>query len=282
MPAETSIGMSQETRDQLDRHRAPGHASMDDVLEGMMKMLPTADEILEDGCTYHDCPYDRLPAQRPEDVGGVIQFFHTTLPPNDQELWDANYFCSIECLAESQAEVEEAAAVEPDRLIIGGMDELRMEVATDGLRLFHEGEAAAEGRGKEIGIPVPLDLVGEDRHGNEYDYHGEPIYIENAGQVRFSGVIDDIIREETHTAVYMGTDRGIEMAYHPDDERREKMLDGYCHWYDQECPACGETLRVNESMEGEIECGECGEVADRAPVPEENIPDPVLEYRAER
>lgn len=273
MPAETSIGLSQETKDRLEDRRAPGHASMEDVIAGLLEIVPPVDEILdEEACSWRGCDHNIWNPSTPEKKGGVIRYFHTE--HDDADIFGSNYFCSIECAAKVAEETEKMAATHPDKFIIGGMDEMRFEVTNDDLRLFHRDD------GQELSIPAPLDLVGETKY-HEFDYHGEPIYVWNAGKTRFAGVIGEIIREETHTAINLGRDHTAEQLNHPNDEKRQSFIETYSHWYEQECPECGEELRVNEDMDDEIECGECGSMVEREPVPEHEIPAEVREFRDE-
>jgi len=193
MPADTSIGLSQDTRDQLDDYRAAGHESMEDVIAGLLKMVPPADDILHDGaCAWDECDSNLWVPDTPEERGGVIQWASTDY--DGQKLYNSTYYCSVEHAAKNQDKIDEMAAGEPDEVKIGGADEITMSLTMDGMRLHH-------GHPHELGIDAPLDLVGEDRHGYSYDYHGEPIEVINGGKVRFSGEITDMLREETYTAI---------------------------------------------------------------------------------
>lgn len=275
MPADTSIGLSQETRDRLDDYRSPAHASLEEVIQGLMEVVPPAEDILaEDACAYSECDKTLWVPDKPEDRGGVIQWH--AMEYDDSMVYGSSWFCSPEHAEKQQAEVEEMAAVEPDRIIVGGDEEMRIEVEMPDLRLRHPVEGDES---REIGIDAPLDLVGETRHGHEYDYHGEPVYVENGGKVRFSGVVDDIIREEVHTAIIMGRDVPTEMMNHPNEERRTDWISSYTHWYDQSCPECGETVRVSEDMDDVVECPKCEAEVERDPVSMDDLPDPIREER---
>lgn len=196
MPAETSVGMSQETRDRLDDYRTDGHHSIPEVIEGLMSIVPPAEDVLdEDACSNPACEEPLWVPDRPEDRGGVIVWWSAP----EEYARGSTYFCSVECAFEEHQRIQEKAATYPDKVVVGGGSEMVVEVEVPGIRLFHEG-----GREylKEIGVPVPLDLVGEDRQGNSYDYHGEPIEVWSGGRERFSSTVGDIRREETHTAIY--------------------------------------------------------------------------------
>lgn len=276
MPTETSIGLSQKTRDELDDYRSPGHASMEETVEGMMKMLPSAEEILEDGCRYSECERNHWSPAKPEDKGGVIQWFHTEVPPDDKPIWSAGYFCSTECAAAAQDEIDRMVPRNPDEVVVGGYNELR--TAVEGARFFLDYET------REVSIDVPGAFSGLDDLGNEYAYEGEPVYIIEDGRVRQTGIIENIIHEETHTALILApgyTDHVAVMANHPDHDRREEFLDGYCHRWDATCPECEETIWFGEDMDQKVECGECGETISRPSVPVEDLPDPVREHRAQ-
>lgn len=269
----TSISVHPDTKQQLENdHRADGHHSWDDVLTGMMRMLPTVEDILESGCAYHDCDKQFFSPSTPEDKGGTIQFFHAEVPPDDHDVYGATYFCSPEHAAAAQEEMSKYVPEHPDEVVVGGADAMRTTI--EGARFFLDYDTM------EVGIDAPGAFVGEDSYGNEYDYVGEPVYVIEDGQVRQHGVIDDIIHEEVHTALILGRgDRSTVMLNHPDDERRQSFIEDYCHWYDQDCPECGAEVRVHEAMDAEIECGECGATAAREPAPEGDIPDAVLEHR---
>lgn len=273
MPTDTSIGLSQDTRDRLDDYRAAGHDSMEDVIDGLMEIVPPADDILDgDACSWDECDKRFVIPDAPEDRGGVIEWFSAEF--EGDQIYGNAYFCSPEHAAAHAEKTEEMAAVYPDKLIVGGMNEMRFEITTDDMRLRHRDDGT-----KGVSIPAPIDIVGTDAHGHEFNYHYEPIYVENGGKIRQYGVISEILREETHTAITIDTDRHTAMAHHPDEEKREEHLASYTHWYEQDCPQCGSEIRVHEGMDAEVECSDCGSMIERDPVPEHEIPATVREYR---
>lgn len=271
MPAETSIGLSQETRDRLDEYRGPGHASMEDVIWGLMTIVPPADDILDaEACSWEDCENPLWVPDRPEWRGGVIRWWAS----EEDEGWITGkaYYCSPEHAAKDQEKIDEMMPTDPDTVIVGGHGEHRVEI--EGAR-FHFADEP-----KEIAFDVPGAFEGETRHGGEYEYVGEPVYVFNAGHVRHTGVIEEIVHEEAITAFHLGRDVPVEMSNHPEDDRREEWLESYHHWYEQPCPECGETLHLHEGMDDMVECVECGEEFRRDPVTDEDLPDAVVEWRS--
>jgi len=240
----TTLSVEPETLEQLEEYRAEDHHSWDDVVSGMMKMLPTFREV-RDGCVY--CDDDRIYNGTPEDTGGVVQFFHTSY--NDSDVYGSNYFCSPECAHEAQQEVEEYVPETPDKVLVGGKSEMRAEFV--GATFYLDGERM------EVSVSVPGAFAGSDSHGNDYDYHGEPVYIYNEGRVVQKGVIEDIIHEETHTALILGHDRATVMLNHPNDKKRVEYEEVHANWTDAECYACGTTFKFTVGDPPE-ECPNCG------------------------
>lgn len=198
MPAETSIGLSTDTKERLEKHyRSKGHASMDEVIQGLMEIVPPAEDIIaDDACSWPECDKPLILEAAPEDQSGVIRWWATER--GDSTLYGNAYYCSIEHAHADAERIEEMSATHPDAVVLGGDELMEVYIETPGLRLFHPNEH--EDR-REVGIDVPLDL--EDGEGEDViSYVGEPIEIENAGKVRFSGTIDEIVREEVHTAIY--------------------------------------------------------------------------------
>lgn len=76
-------------------------------------------------------------------------------------------------------------------------------------------------------------------------------------------VIDQIIHEETHTALIIDQygDHATVMLNHPDEQRRNDYEGNHAEWYDRDCPECDTELRICESWEGEedtdLYCHEC-------------------------
>lgn len=267
----TTLTIDDETRERLNDHVAPGHNSLNEALSGIMEILPTVEDI-ESGCTNTDCDRDRLIEGKPEHTGGVIHFFHHEFEGDD--VYGSAYFCSPECAAETQEKVDQQVPQNPDKVVVGGKDELRAE--------FKDASFYLDGQTREVGIPVPGAFgSGTSSHGYEYDYIGEPVYIYNADQWVQSGVIEEVIHEEIHTALLLDRNLTVEHLHHPDEEIREEKLETYSHWYSMTCPECGEEVRANEDMDDEVQCGHCEAQIERDPVPTEDIPETVRKHRAE-
>lgn len=264
---DTTLTVDEDVKNTLSaNYRHDLHHSWTEFFEGVMEILPTV-ETIEDGCANcGETPFWNGPT---ENYGGVIQWFHTEFEGDD--IYGTGYFCSPECAAERQEEIDAMVPEEPDLVAVGGHERMRTEF--EGATFYIDGDA------RQVGIPIPGAFSGESSHGYEYDYLGEPVYLKNEGAWVQSGVIEKVFHEETHTTLDLGKSVTVEQLNHPDDEKREAFIETYSHWYSQECPECGEEIRVNEDMGDEIECPECETTVKRNPVHEQEIPDEILEYR---
>lgn len=240
---DTTITISEETKDRLETRRAPGHHSFDDLVNGLLEIVPPVEEIRE-GCVQCDKP--KIWRDTPEDTGGVLHFFSHTY--DDAIIYGSNYFCSPDCAQELQEEIQKQVPREPDEILVGGDEEMR---AT-----FTGGRFIIDNETKEVGLDVPGAFAGKDSLGNEYDYLGEPVYIRNDGKIVQRGVIDDIIHEESHTGLLLANDYKTEMLNHPNDEKREEYEEQHVEWYFEPCPECDTELRIHEEIDSE--CPECG------------------------
>jgi hypothetical protein len=200
---DTTLTIDTETRERLLGHRAIAHDSWDDVLNGMMDVLPTVDE-LSDGCTWcGDGPY----SEAIEDGVGFIEFFTEELT-DGEEFHHTGYFCSAECAVEAQEEAKKYVPENPEKVVVGGADEIRAAFA--GATFYLDGQRM------EVGLDVPGAFDGTDSHGGEYDYYGEPVYVYNEGDIVQRGVIEDIIHEDNHTALVLGHDHETVKEYEPE------------------------------------------------------------------
>lgn len=240
---DTTLTLDESIKQQLAAHRTDAHGSWGDTLEEMMTILPPSDDYQE-GCL--NCGRGPRDPNRPSESGGVIQFF--SVEQGDQTITGSNYYCSPECAHEKQEEVNAMVPTEPDAVIVGGRSELRtvVEGAT-----FHLDEHTME-----VGLDVPGAFGGQDSHGDEYDYIGEPVYVENNGQIVQEGVVEEIYHEETHTSLLLGHDHEVTQLNHPDEEVREEYEEMHAKWTEDECAACGKPMRymVDDPPE---ECPHC-------------------------
>lgn len=246
---DTTITVDDTTKERLETdHRADGHYSYDEQLNGMMEMLPTVEEMKE-GCA--NCDTGRLWQGTPEDTGGVIVSFHTEFDGDD--VYGATYFCSESCAMEMQEEMQKQIPSDPDEVLVGGADQFRssFEGAT-----FHIDQTTME-----VGIPVPGAFSGQSMAGTEYDYEGEPVYIRNDGQVVQDGVIEDIIHEEGFTTLLLSRSEGYDtvMLNHPNEEKRQNYEENHVEWTGGICPGCETEVRFPLDGE-EDECPECESV----------------------
>jgi len=240
----TTLTISEDTKERLQDHRADEHYSWDEMLDGMMEVLPAVEEV-EDGCSHCDDP--QFYGGTVEDTGGVVQFFHTEFEDND--IYGTRYFCSTECAHEAQEEVNAMVPEEPEEVLVGGKSEMR--ASFEGASFYLDRDT------REVGIPVPGAFAGGDSHGNEYDYEGEPVYVRNEGKVVQKGVIEDIIHEETHTTLLLGRSIETEMLNHPNAERREEYKEQHEKQEHNECAQCGTEFQY-PTKEPPEECPDCG------------------------
>lgn len=204
----TTLSLDDDTKERLKEYRTPHHESWDHLLNGMMNILPTVGEVKEE---IEAAEYRSFEGTL-ERTGGVIQFFNREV--GAKRRFHSTYYPDLETAAEQYEKHEEMLPREPDKVIVGGADEMRTEVEGATFRAAEDGMS--------VGITIPGAFGGVSSHGNEYDYIGEPVYIWNAGRVVQKGVIEDIIHEEAYTGLKLGHNHSKVMLHHPDDEEREE------------------------------------------------------------
>lgn len=222
---DTTLSISDETRERLDNYRGGEHGSVDDVLNGLMHMVPTVEEI-QDGCDFVDCDKHHIYRGTPEDTGGFIEFFYA----EEHDVRGVMYFCSAECAKAAVDRRQARMPHNPDRVLVGGRGELRAE--------FEDATYHFEGKEHSVLIPVPGAFTGTSSVDHEYDYVGEPVYICNEGDVVQMYVVEEIVHEETHTALLLGHDYPVTMLAHPDDEQRELYEEEHEKIEAGECNEC--------------------------------------------
>jgi len=203
---DTSLTVDADTKQRLsDDYRSPEHDSWTEFFNGLMEMLPTREEMEE--CSYGDCDRNLWRSGPVEDWGGVIQWF--AAEHNGSTIYGNAYFCSPEHAEAAQEEVRQMVPTNPALVRVGGHEELSTE--------FTGAEYYLDGEHKELSIPMPGAFGGSDSHGNDYDYTGEPVYLQNdRGEWVASAVVDEIIHEEAHTALILGSNLSVEKGHHPD------------------------------------------------------------------
>lgn len=226
----SSIPASDEVRERLQSYRGPWHDSWNDVLNGMMDILPSTEQF-SDGCT--NCGKNVLAFGSPENVSGTIQYFN--VDHEGVEYTQTVFYCSAECAMEAQEEMEKHVPESPDKVIVGGKSEMRTE--------FSDASFYIDRDTMEVGLDIPGAFAGESSHDYEYDYTGEPVYVWNEGAVRQKGVIEDIIHEEKHTALMLEHDVETTMLNHPNEEKREEYKEKHAKWTEEDCAQCGSTLK---------------------------------------
>jgi hypothetical protein len=248
MVEKTTISLDWDVKERLgENYRHDKHRTWTEWCEAVMRILPPLDEF---ECV--NCGEEPWNTEVPtEEYGGVIRWFKAEY--DDQEFWNSNWYCSAECLEEMEDDIQRQVPEMPDRVLVGGADEIRCGI--EGARFMIDGEQ------QSVTVGTPGALSGTSVGGREYDYVGEPVYIKNRGEVVQHGVVDDIIHEEAHTVIILGHDHATELLNHPDEQKREEYEEMHAEWYNSDCPECGAELRVCEDWEGDdeidISCHEC-------------------------
>ena len=201
----TTLTIDEAKRKQLERYRHPDHESWSEVLEAMMHVLPDAEQMQDEGCcgcgkhSDKDAPIDQY--------GGVTQFFHAGVPDRDDEyIYHSNYFCSRECAAELDEEINHQFPESPDYVHIGGHAEPQYSV--EGATYILDGDI------EEITVSVPGAFCGSEY---DHDYLGEPVFIEDEGEIVQVREIADIQEWKDGTS--------FRLTYESDDVRES------CHPY---------------------------------------------------
>lgn len=189
----TSVTVPEETRDRLAEYEHGSHDSVGETLDRMMRILPSPVDMAE-GCT--ECGDTPGRTGDVGDVGGMIEWFSD---PHGGEVV-SNYFCSKSCQLDYLEMVEEAVPTEPDKVFVGGKEEVRFEIE-EHTRFM----ASEEMHSVEFDIPVGIEL-----------YEGEPVYVVNAGEVRFSGVVRNPSNIDGRAYCDMEYDREVTQEFYPD------------------------------------------------------------------
>ncbi len=121
--ADTTIGLNHDTVERLNDQRGDGYLSHDEYINGVLDVVPSMGQM-EEGCTY--CGKDPLNESRIEESNGVIRWsFHEY---DDDEFVVSNWYCSPECAKKAEDEAKAHVPRHPDKVLVGGKDELRAEV----------------------------------------------------------------------------------------------------------------------------------------------------------
>jgi hypothetical protein len=211
-PGSTSFTIEEGTHERLRAYRTDGHYSWNDCLNDILDTIPPEDKLRE-GCEH--CGERVLLENRRGESQMVVQSFSVDEAGETFHL--TRLFCSADCAAEAHKKVQAMVPEDPDKIIVGGAD---MPRASTEMGTFY-----IDGETQEVGIPLPGAYSGTDAGGNEYDYVGEPVYVHNDGRVVQSGVIEDIIHEEAHTALLLGHDHDTVMQHHPEEEKRREYAE---------------------------------------------------------
>ena len=241
----TTVTLTDEERERLEDYEHDDHYRVGEAVGMLMDVVPTLDDI-GDGCTNcgegprRDGPIDQF--------GGVIQHMHLD-PVNTEGAWtEALWFCSPECVIEFEEERQKAIPSDPDKVVVGGKDELRTTIS--------DASFIMDGRSMQVGLDVPGAFAGETTFGGELDYIGEPVWVYKDGKVRQSGVIEDIFHEEAHTTLGLEHDYLWTALCHPDEEQTEEFLE---EWQVGTHTPCGRTIKAGRDSEFPFDCIECGE-----------------------
>lgn len=207
----TTITITEEEKRRFEKFRHDDLGSDSEALAAMMDVLPDHDE-LHQGCAHcGEPPWDDVPINQ---VNGLINWFTLDLPNGDTQVVSA-WFCSPECVAAAQEDIDVYITDTPDLVVVGGLDMPRTQIAS-GTHYHVDKDDEVE----EVRIDVPGAFDGEGVDG-EYDYLGEPVYLQNNGRWVASGVIDDLVHEEATTTLILGKDTPIERDNHPEEKLRD-------------------------------------------------------------
>jgi hypothetical protein len=247
----TTLTLSEEQLERLKAYRHSDHDSWVQTVEDILRVLPDAEDVYEEGCMV--CGKTAIGTDPIADAGGFTRWFHHEV--SGEDLFHTHYFCSAECIEEQAEREEKAVPSSPDEVVVGGANELRVSVSDAS---FH-----MSGTEKSVGINIPGAFGGESSHGRKYAYTGEPVYIIKDDKVRQSGIIRDIIHEETWTGITLARDASpasftrLELN-HPDEEVRESFCNENPSRREATCPECDDQLRwVEADNELPVQCPTC-------------------------
>lgn len=239
-----SLAVKQSTKDDLDKeYYGPEYPSQDVLVKGMMAALPTQEQI-EEGCYQCDKPFHTT---KFEELNAVIHTFYS----EEHDHRATRIFCSESCFHEARESERADFPHHPQKVVVGGKDELRAVIG--------DAEFIIDGNRMEVSIDVPAAFSGTDSHGDEYDYEGEPVFIQNDGDEWVQdGLVDDIINEEAHTALVLDPAHAENLEpHHPDPEVREDFFENSIV-----CPECERRYRYYDEDNLPFDCVDCS-----SPVP---------------
>lgn len=235
---DASLAVKGDTKQRLDDHyRSSEYPSQDELIDGMMDALPSQEQI-EQGC---DQCGKRFRTTRYEELNAVTFLFYS----EEHNHQDVKVFCSDSCLKEHRDEARSYTPRHPNKVVVGGKDELR--------GVLGDAVFVIDGPTMEVGIDVPAAFSGTDSHGTEYDYVGEPVFIQNDEEEWVqSGIVTDIINEEAHTGLIFEPALSKKVKpHHPDEEVRKDFKENSVV-----CPECGH--RQLHYQDVPFDCPECG------------------------
>ena len=253
----TTLTLSEEQLERLKAYQHSEHDSWVQTVEGILRVLPDADDVYEEGCLV--CGRTAVGTEPIAEAGGVVRWFCHEV--EGEALFHTNYFCSMECAAEQAEKEANAAPLSPDEVLVGGSSELRTTVTDTSFHL--------DGEGMEVGIDIPGAFDGESDLGREYAYVGEPVYVIEDDVIQQSGIVEDIIHEETWTGLSL-SHGGDPVSFariqlnHPEEQVRESYREAHAPWRETTCGECSDRLKWPEDRDGlPVKCPTCGaEVAE--------------------
>jgi len=204
----TSLTVDKETLERLREYRTDDHYTWDEAINDLLHTVPSAKKLRE-GCDQ--CGERILRNRRRSDSHTVVESY--TVDEGGEQFHVGRLYCCIDCARQANEEANAWVPENPEKVTVGGKSETRAEVEDATFYLDRDR--------MEVGIPVPGAFGG----GDEYDYEGEPVYVHNKGRVVQKGVIENIIHEETHTALILGHGHETVMRHHPNEEKREEWAE---------------------------------------------------------
>lgn len=236
----TTIPVSEDVKERLEHHRFDGHNSWDDVLIGMMEMLPDKTSVEDEGCI--NCN-SNIFGDTLEESGGLVNFYR--FEDRGVEYTCTNYFCSPDCFMEFQNEIDKQLPTYPDRVTIGGRKFNRCEIQSPHL--------ICDGKSFDLTVDAPFAFMSDNS-----SYEGEPVYVWHEGKYRLSGVVTKIIHEFGSTTLRFAPDFAVTEQLHPDDEKQDGSVEHFCkHDYEKkECSTKGAPVYIEDEREL---CPLCGQ-----------------------
>lgn len=182
----TSIPIHEAVKNRLETdYRHDSHETWNDTLTEMMDALPTIDRMND---TFGDDVGPTFEGSWIE-TNGAVDWVSLESTVGGDTVNTAEVYPSRQALADVQETVEHHVPEHPDAAYIGGDTKPQTEIARSRLEL--------DGRNWYLDIDIPPALFGGQDGGEPTAYDGEPVFIENNGEIVQSGRIDSAFTTAT-------------------------------------------------------------------------------------